>query len=123
MDGAFSPNDILNPAGVHWAFGVFFFRESEGCLVALAVFKTVAVRFGGRGRFDSYPLRFSLFLSLYLASKGGDSMPRERNPHFNIALIERWVSSQVEPTGPATGLAAASDFSWGKVIVNSSTSR
>ena len=26
---------------VHWALGIFFNPESEGCLVALAVFKTV----------------------------------------------------------------------------------
>jgi hypothetical protein len=33
------------------------FMESEGCLVALAVFKTAAGSLAGRGRFDSYPLR------------------------------------------------------------------
>ncbi|MGA7274864.1 MAG: hypothetical protein WBX14_08485 [Candidatus Udaeobacter sp.] len=32
-----------------WTLDVFFFWESEGCLVALAVFKTVVVSLGGTG--------------------------------------------------------------------------
>lgn len=32
--------------------------ESDGCLVVLAVFKTAVGSLAGRGRFDSYPLRF-----------------------------------------------------------------
>jgi hypothetical protein len=40
-----------------WALGVFSW-ESEGCLVVLAVFKTVVgSAYRDRGRFDSYPLR------------------------------------------------------------------
>jgi hypothetical protein len=41
-----------------WTWGVFCL-ESEGCLVVLAVFKTVVgSAYRDRGRFDSYPLRF-----------------------------------------------------------------
>jgi hypothetical protein len=40
-------------------FSILLFLESDGCLVALAVFKTVVGSFTGRGMFDSYPLRHS----------------------------------------------------------------
>jgi hypothetical protein len=35
--------DVGRVLAIHrsWTFDIFFLRESEGCLVALAVFKTV----------------------------------------------------------------------------------
>ncbi len=58
--------------------------ESDGCLVVLAVFKTVVgSAYRDRGRFDSYPLRQTFSLPLALApalkfqiAKGGDQTCR-----------------------------------------------
>jgi len=57
---------LFNSAGMKFAFcnfhsAIFISNEpgpeSDGCLVALAVFKTVVGPLAGRGMFDSYPLR------------------------------------------------------------------
>jgi hypothetical protein len=61
--------------------GVFFFLESEGCLVVLAVFKTVVgSAYRDRGRFDSYPLRFSVQLAMGTPDRTKVSMKLRRNP-------------------------------------------
>ena len=53
--------------------------ESEGCLVVLAVFKTVVGSgYRDRGRFDSYPLRFFSGIGVRPVLSAGMPIPQRR---------------------------------------------